>query len=468
MDEHSIRYAPPTLGPYAAPASRRHAGPDRFSLAARIDPDETPILVTQVDLDDPDRAPIRAGDAGRVMALVRLHRHPLGVVSTRVGADPDLRPALRRLALRELAPEIDGHERSDAGPSGPPGGPPDRRTAVNGHDRLPPCLRRRAAVRAAAPPISVIIGTRERPAELARCLRSLAVLDYPRFEVIVVDNDPTTEQTRLAADRAPVSVLYLRQRRRGLATARNLGARAAGGAILAFTDDDVEVDPDWLLALAEAFADPRVGCVTGLIMPGGLDNRWQAMLERRGGYTRGFEPRVFETGPRNEDPLFPFTAGTMGSGANMAFTAPVLKRLNGFDPALGPGTPSRAGEDLLTLFRTVANGGRLVYQPDAVIWHHHRRTQEALARQAFGYGVGLGAYLTAAVLREPAALPALLRRLPRGLAHALRTSAPDREDPSAWPTHLAALERRGLLYGPAAYLRSRWHSRNLPSEEEQW
>jgi O-antigen biosynthesis protein len=464
MDEQNIRYAPPTLGPYAPPTARRRKPADRYSLSARIDPNETPIQVAQLDLDDPRRSPIRSAGAAQVMALVRLHRHPIGVISTGIRPDEDIRSALRRTALHELAPEIAGHERLDTEPFGRPG----RTLAVNGHTGLPACMRRRAAVRAAPPPISVIIGTRERPAELERCLRSLAPLDYPDYEVIVVDNDPETERTRLVADRAPVSVLYLRQRRRGVAAARNLGARAAGGTILAFTDDDVEADTDWLLALAEAFADPRVGCVTGLIMPGELGNRTQAMLERRGGYARGFQPRVFETGRRSDDPLFPFTAGRMGSGANMAFAASALKRLDGFDPALGPGTTARAGEDLLALFSTIAVGSRLVYQPDAVVWHHHRRNPEALASQAFGYGVGLGAYLTAAVMREPATLPALLRRLPRGLVYALHTSAPDRDDRSAWPAHLASLERRGMLYGPAAYLRSRWRSRGMRSGEEPW
>jgi GT2 family glycosyltransferase len=464
MDKQNIRYAPPTLGPYAPPASRRRTASDRYSLGARIDPNQAPILVAQLDLDDQNRTPIRSSAAAQVMALVRLHTHPLGVVSTRVGADRDIRSALRQKALRELAREIVEHQRLDSEPFGRHG----RHLAVNGFAGLPPCLRRRAAVRADPPPISVIIGTRERPAELERCLRSLAVVDYPSFEVIVVDNDPETERTRLVADHAPISVLYLRQRRRGLAAARNLGAKTASGSILAFTDDDVEVDGDWLLALAEGFADSRVGCVTGLIMPGELENRTQAMLERRGDYTRGFQPRVFETGRRSEDPLFPFTAGRMGSGANMAFAAPALEQLNGFDPSLGPGTTARAGEDLLALFGTIAAGSRLVYQPDALVWHHHRRNPEALALQAFGYGVGLGAYLTAAVLREPALLPALLRRLPRGLAYALRNSAPDHEDHSAWPAHLSALERRGMLYGPAAYLRSRWLTRSMPSWEEQW
>ncbi|MEY9888992.1 GT2 family glycosyltransferase [Catenulispora sp. MAP5-51] len=465
MDEQNTRSAPPTSGPYAPPS--RHRVPqskDQVWLAGRIDPNAAPILVTQLDLDDPDRTAIRTGHAGPVMALVWLHRHPLGVVSTRVGAGHDLRAALRKAAARDLAPEIERHQRMDAEPFGRPG----RAQAVNGYAGLPACLRTRAAIRADPPRMSVIIGTRERPAELERCLRSLAAVDYPRFEVIVVDNDPETDQTRRVADRAPISVLYLCQRRRGLAAARNLGAKAATGTILAFTDDDVKVDRDWLPALAEAFTDPRVGCVTGLIMPAELGNRTQAMLERRGGYSRGFEPRVFQTGRHTDDPLFPFTAGRMGSGANMAFTASVLKQFDGFDISLGPGTKARAGEDLLALFSTVATGSRLVYQPDAVVWHHHRRNREALAAQAFGYGVGLGAYLTAAVVREPAMLPALLRRLPRGLAYALRNSAPDRDDRSAWPARLAALERRGMLCGPAAYLRGRWQARNQPRWEEQW
>jgi GT2 family glycosyltransferase len=433
-----------------------------------IDPKQAPIQVAQVDMDAPDSPPANLARATSVLALVRMHGHPLGVIGTRLPAGSDLPTGLRTAACTQLGSQLAEHARRDwtgrdrrrpptaaAAPLDPdPGADP----------AAPPCLRARAAVLADPPAVSVIIATRGRPRQLARALASLAALDYSRYEVLVVDNEPDGDATRLAAEHADGPVRYLRTRRRGVARAHNLGVLEATGSILAFTDDDVTVDRSWLAAIAETFADPQVGCVTGLIMPGELETPQQAMLERRGGYGKGFAAKVFPAPPGSPpDPgerLFPFTAGRMGSGANMAFDARLLRELGGFDPALGPGTPARAGEDLLALFRAAAAGRQVVYQPDALVWHHHRREPGALEAQALGYGIGLGAYLTSALVHEPRMLPAFLRLLPDGVRYALRNASKDQDDAAAWPRRLAALERRGLIRGPAAYAHSRWAARH--------
>jgi GT2 family glycosyltransferase len=280
----------------------------------------------------------------------------------------------------------------------------------------------------------------------------------------VVDNAPTSDSTeRLVRERfgdADAAVTYVREPTPGLAVAHNRGVASAHGEILAFTDDDVVVDQDWLAAIAEGFASgDRVGCVTGLIVPGELETRAQAVLEARGGFAKGFARRYYDLRHPSDDRLFPFSAGRLGSGANMAFSASLLRELGGFDPAIGAGTLARGGDDLLAFFRTITAGYGLVYQPDALVWHHHRRAEAALATQAFGYGTGLSAYLTSALVHEPGTLPALLRRVPRGVAHALARTRPVGQGPTVWPRRLSTLERRGLLYGPFAYARSRWHMR---------
>jgi GT2 family glycosyltransferase len=309
----------------------------------------------------------------------------------------------------------------------------------------------------------VIVATRQRPSQLAACLDSLLRLEYPKLEIIVVDNDPDDTATEsLVTDRYAGKVVYTIERARGLASAHNRGVLAAHGRILAFTDDDVVVDADWASALVEAFrANPRAGCVTGLILPAQLETRPQAMLERRGGFAKGFRLAEHSDRVPGTHPLFPFTAGRLGSGANMAFTAEALHRIGGFDRTLGAGTYARGGDDLLAFFRTAAAGRSVVYQPDALVWHHHRREPRALADQAYGYGVGLGAYLTAALVNEPRMIVPLLRKLPRGAAYALRNSRADQSDPAAWPARLARLERYGLCYGPIAYGRSRWKARGV-------
>jgi GT2 family glycosyltransferase len=317
-----------------------------------------------------------------------------------------------------------------------------------------PCLAARADTLVDAPLISVVVCTHDRAEMLRDCLDSVLRADYPRFEVVVVDNAPHSEDAaRLVRERYQGRVRYLREPIAGLARARTRGRAVAAGQLNAYVDDDIDVDPAWPAAIAEAFArSRRTGCVTGLILPAELVTEAQAAVVRHADFDKGFALRRWSLADPPADPLFPFTAGRFGSGGNMAIRADLLRALGGFDLATGPGTPARGGEDLLAFFRVLAAGHELVYQPDAVVWHRHRRTEEALAVQAFGYGSGLGAYLAAAALHEPRLLPALLRRLPRGLALALGRARARPAADEAWSWRLSRLELQGLLYGPLGYL----------------
>ena len=108
----------------------------------------------------------------------------------------------------------------------------------------------------------------------------------------------------------------------------------------------------------------------------------------------------------------------------------------------------------------IAAGHRLVYQPTALVWHRHRRDLESLANQAYGYGVGLGAYLTSALANHPATIGKALYRAPAGLAYAFRSDSPRNAHlQGTWPRKLVWLERRGLAFGPIAYGISRWRTR---------
>jgi hypothetical protein len=155
----------------------------------------------------------------------------------------------------------------------------------------------------------------------------------------------------------------------------------------------------------------------------------------------------------------------------MAFTAELLRELGGFDPAMGVGSATLGGDDLMAFFLAIATGHTLVYQPDALIWHHHHTDERALIAQARGHAVGLGAFLTGVALHHPRMLPLLAARLPRAGGHALRhfhtrsdtaavasdtasATPATAEDPVALPPAALTAERRGLLYGPFAYLRS--------------
>ncbi|WP_372459491.1 glycosyltransferase [Streptomyces olivaceus] len=342
-----------------------------------------------------------------------------------------------------------------------------------------------------APPVppraSVVVATRERADQLARALDSLLAQDHPDFEIVVVDNAPVTGSTRELVERKYAErVRYVCEPVPGLAAAHNRGLAVVRGEVVAFTDDDVVADPRWLTELTAPFAtDPGLGCATGLILPARLRTPAQVLLESHGGFAKGFTPRTYDPAcPPAGEPLFPFTAGRFGSGANMAFRTAVLRAVGGFDPATGAGTRARGGDDLYGFVRVLAQGRRLRYTPRALVWHHHRETWRDLETQAYGYGAGLTAYLTAILVNRPALLPAFLARVPGGLAHARELTAVraagkrdadgrggggsgggrDREGAAPgghdsrthpWPRRLARLQRRGMLYGPVGYLRAR-------------
>ena len=256
-------------------------------------------------------------------------------------------------------------------------------------------------------------------------------------------------------------VKYLREDRPGLARAHNCGLEHVTMPYVAFTDDDVVVDPAWLDQLAAGFAHgDHVGCVTGMIFPLELETPAQDWLEQYAGFNKGFEPRIFDPARRSSDPLFPYTAGAFGSGANMAFRTDVLRSMRGFEPALGAGTEAKGGDDLAAFFDVIASGHAIADEPGAIVYHQHHRTFVALERQTFGYGAGLTAYLTKTMVEEPGRMLDMLAKAPRAVHHALSPSSSKNERlPGDTPATLVRKERLGMLVGPALYFLSRWGSR---------
>jgi GT2 family glycosyltransferase len=393
-----------------------------------------PVRLIELELDDGVQA-LPAGSR-RTEILVRLHGRPLGIV--------EIEPLPEGLEPAELASRISDElgEEIAARPS------------------ADICLRERRAFLQRAPFATVVVATRDRPEHLAACLDSLLALEYPRYEIVVVDNAPRTDATAdLVRGRfAAHGVRYVREDRLGLAAAHNRGVEEAGGWVIAFTDDDVLVDRLWLLELARAFETAKaVGCVTGLILPAELETPAQVVLERYSRLGKGFSRRLFNNGVnRPGGGLFPYAAGLFGSGANMAFSAEALRRVGGFDPATGTGTRARGGDDLAAFFNVVSRGYTLVYEPGALVRHRHRPDAD-LERQLFDYGAGLTAYLTKVVVDRPGRLFDIARRVPRGLAHGLGRGS---ERNAGWhdvvPRSLVRAERRGMLYGPVGYMAARW------------
>jgi GT2 family glycosyltransferase len=422
-----------------------------------------PARVVEVELGEP-LPPVSAVSASgrgyrRALSLVRLHGRPLGLVSLELGTD-GLTPAAYADAIRHtLAAEVAEHLAADGLDPATEISP----AGVSHGDATPACVAARGRLLAHPPFISVIVATRDRAESVVHCLDSLLALDYPAFEVVVVDNAPASGATqRLVAGRAP-QIRYIREDVTGLAAAHNAGLRAARGTIAAFTDDDVTVDRCWLGEIAASFArHEEAACVTGLIVPAELDAVTQAWMGAIGRFGKGFARRVFTLGDGRSDPLHPYGAGSFGSGANMAFRTSFLREIGGFDPAMGAGASGRGGDDLAAFFRVIAAGKVLVYEPAAVVWHHEGGDLASLRRRAFGYGAGLTAYLTSVVVEEPVRLVDLVRLAPAGLRWSGGRSSPRRAATElGYPSELIWVERRGMAYGPVGYLWGRARRRKM-------
>lgn len=414
-------------------------------LAAR--PDETrfrPIKLATIEVENFPEAIDGEPGYGALWALVREHDRPRGMIHV-----PFEHGSVSRGQLAVAIAAL----------------PAPSQTTVARHPPAHPL-----------PSISVVIPSLLQRADgLDACLRSLAELDYPDYEVIVVDNRPAGA----AAVQLP-GVRVVRETRPGISAARNRGLAEAKGKLIAFTDDDVEVDPGWLRSIASRFSEhPDEMCVTGLALPSELETPAQVALEE---YYGGFGPRTFEAvshrirAPRGTSLMGRATvdaigddsralrsfslyaAGSFGAGANMAFRADALRELGGFDLALGAGTATKGGEDLVMFARLAWRGHAVGFEPAAIVHHTHRRDEAALERQIKGYGVGYGALVMALLIEDPrhiGRIAGTAGRAVRVLVAGYRDKAAGDGELSARNRELARMELRGMIAGPFVYLKTR-------------
>ena len=232
--------------------------------------------------------------------------------------------------------------------------------------------------------VSLIICSRCRPQALLRCLESLLACPSGLDEVIIVDNDPATSDLHRQLEQFP-GLRYVRERRPGLAHARNAGIRAATGDIILFTDDDVVVHPEWPIRIIRCFDDPAVMAATGLVLPAELETDAQVAFEwDLGGFGQGFRPirydaEFFAAGRDRGVPVW-----RIGCGASMAFRRSAFAKVGLFDTRLGAGA-SGCSEDSELWYRLLAAGHVCQYEPSAVVYHHHRADWPGLRRQARDY-----------------------------------------------------------------------------------
>ncbi len=228
--------------------------------------------------------------------------------------------------------------------------------------------------------LTAAIATRDRPAALARCLEALLSGDVLPAEIIIIDQsrDETTSSMLAQHQLSDVPVIHIRQQQRGLSLSRNTALARATYSIVAVTDDDCVPDQGWIAAIARAFMAPTApDAVTGRVLPLGPETPGLYAVSSRTCSVRS------EFGAK----VVPWSVGT---GANFAVKRWWIDRIGKYDTRLGTGSPGGAGEDIDILYRLMRAGARILYEPEAVIFHE-RQSKARLIASRSSYGRGIGA-----------------------------------------------------------------------------
>lgn len=246
--------------------------------------------------------------------------------------------------------------------------------------------------------MTIAICTRDRPALLGRALDSVVGQASRPDEILVVDNAPGDRAALDLVERRFPAVRYILEPVPGLDFARNRALAEAANAVVAFLDDDAVAAPGWAEALRRNFADPSVAVCTGRIEPLALETEGQQLFEANGGFSRGTSRvRLPDDASRplhgHSAPLIAW-AISVGCGCSYAVRRDTARSLGGFDEALDLGTALPGGGDHDLLWRALQSGARVVYEPEALAWHEHRREVAAAHDQIVGHQRAVLAFLS--------------------------------------------------------------------------
>jgi O-antigen biosynthesis protein len=215
------------------------------------------------------------------------------------------------------------------------------------------------------PRVSVVVCAYDAERTIDQCLASLAALSYPNYEVIVV-NDGSRDRTLEIAQRHGFCRI-ISQPNKGLSVARNVGAEAATGEIVAYTDSDCVADPDWLTYLVAKMEASGLSACGGPNFAPPEDSLVPAAVA------------VAPGGPTHV--LLSDEIAEHIAGCNMAFRREALLRLGGFDSVF-----RAAGDDIDICWRFQDASYVIGFSPAAVVWHFRRNTVRAYCNQQRGYG----------------------------------------------------------------------------------
>lgn len=227
----------------------------------------------------------------------------------------------------------------------------------------------------ALPTVSVVIPVKDRAEELKRCLGSLSCLTYPRekLQIIVVD-DGSSDNSAEVARQAGARVVSSGGTGRGPAAARNVGAAAARGEILAFIDSDCTASQEWLTELLPVFTDPEMAAVGGLVdgmCTESAVDRYEAVMSS---LSLGSRERSGNSG----DDTFYLPS------CNLLVRRTAFLDVGGFDDTM------HVGEDVDLTWRLRDEGWTIAYLPAGRVLHEHRSTLRSFMSRRFDYGTSEG------------------------------------------------------------------------------
>lgn len=251
--------------------------------------------------------------------------------------------------------------------------------------------------------LAAVICTRNRPHRLHRALLSLEEQVLPPDEIIVVDNAPSDDATgELVKNQFP-KVRYIRELAEGLNFARNCALVESNREIIAYLDDDAVADKGWVQSIRKVFkGNPEAGVCTGRILPLALETEAQRLFEENGGFSRGDVRICLPRDARNRlhglrAPLIAW-AVSVGCGCSFAVRRSVALSLGGFDNGLDMGSAMPGGGDLDMFWRVLTSGFSVIYEPEVLAWHEHRRELSAVFDQIVGHQRSLIAFLTKSII----------------------------------------------------------------------
>lgn len=227
------------------------------------------------------------------------------------------------------------------------------------------------------PFVTVAVCTMDRPEALEACLTSLNPVRSSFSELLIIDESSRTTTTEDVA--MSFGARYIKESRAGISAAMNSAVLNATGEIIAFTNDDCQVDPKWLSIILENFSDPRVACVVGKAVAPGEANRIQKAFDTHGLRVWKIKPFRIERERVGEI----YYRAVVGIGANMAFRRDVLLEIGGFDERL-----RACGDDDYIFCKLVSAGFAIQYDPRSVVYQQHRNRLVPNLFRLHQYGVG--------------------------------------------------------------------------------